>query len=205
MEAIRVSNIKTAPVVIEHPWKSLPLSASIISECMNSMFNIHLFPGNWDVEQISCANGSASVTWKSRTNGWIEHLLAIEPRALISPDGLTASISVPFFCASETTDEDVPRENERIVEMFSASQRYHLKFEIQPPPPVIPTLPGQEVTKVSTSSLWKEINWKVSEASSPDVVLAALNGKGFRLKTMTAKLSGGLLVWTMEGSQYVNP
>lgn len=186
-----------------HPWKSQPIAADMLTECMAAMSTINLYPGNWDISAISCNSGTLTVSWKPRPYGWIQHLQAVVPGVVIAMDGTVASKSVPLNPMVTGMDEPVLSQNMRLIEMHSAAQRYGVKFTATPPPPAPPALPGQE-TKTAPKD-WQEIGWSADNVAMPTVVLAALDGFGFRMNSMSGRLLNGQIIWKMEGTQYVQP
>ena len=53
---------------------------------------------------------------------------------------------------------------------------------------------------------WRELSWAVKgSALSPESVVAVLDGAGFRVGSVVARFSDGIIKWDLEGSQYVLP
>lgn len=190
------------PLPPEHPWKSQPLARDMMAACMTAVSSQQLFPGNWSVQGVECSGGNLVVSWTPRPGGWIRHLKEVEPAAQVALDGSAASISVGLPQLPLGQDEPAPTENERLVAMYSTAQTYGVPF-VATAAPAAPVLPGQTVS--ATAPGWKEIGWKVDGVVLPEAVIAALDGPGFRMKTMRAKWQDGRFVWTMEGIQYVQP
>lgn len=186
-----------------HPWKSMPLAADMLTECMAAMSSINLYPGNWDIFAINCDNGSLTTTWKPRQYGFIQHLQAVVPGVVIALDGSVASKTVQLNPLPTGFDESVVSQNVRLIEMHSAAQRYGVKFTAIPPPPAPPSLPGQE-GKIAAKD-WQEIGWSADNVTMPTIVLAALQGNGFRMNRMYGHIVNGQIIWKMEGIQYVQP
>lgn len=187
-----------------NPWKSQPLAGDMVRACLSAVSAQRMFPGNWNLSVIECANGHLSVSWTPRVGGWIKHLKEVEPGAVIAMDGSTASVSIPLAAMDTGHDEPAPNEKARMIEMYSAAQSYGVALGLAPSTPVMaPVLPGQDAP--APQVLWQEITWIVDSVSMPSVVLAALDGPGFRMKAMRAKWIDGRFVWTMEGTQYVQP
>lgn len=185
------------------PWGEMPAPLTAMQACLDTVAQVPLFPGNWDLSGITCSGGVVIVAWKPRGLGWIDHLRQVVPQAVISVDGSLASVTQPLPSLPNASDEDVASANERISEMYAQAQRFGVKFTAKPPSIGAPaSLPGQGGEK-SEPKLWDEMGWKVDGATLPDVALHALNGNGFRLRAMSAQWNAGQLVWTMEGSQYV--
>lgn len=190
----------------EHPWKKLPRARMQMNDCMKAFSQVKsMWPGNWSPQEASCANGAFTIAWKRQEHGWIEHLRAVEPNAIISRDGTTASLSLSVSSASGE-DEALLDENTRVLEMQSASQKYRFTVTVSAPAaPVV--MPGQEnAGKPQQVQDWRELKWDAKGIALPDVTLAALDGNGFRLDKVTAVFTdGGVITWNMEGKQYVKP
>jgi len=188
----------------ENPWKSQPLAGDMVRACLATLSRQRLFPGNWDLVSVECSGGQLKVSWKPRQGGWIKHLREIEPSATIAVDGSLASMSVPLPNLETGYDEEAPVQEERLIQMYAAAQAYGVTFRAEVfNPPAPPVLPGQEPQVKQV--FWREIRWNAEGVVFPDVVLAALDGPGFRMTTMRAQWVNGNFVWTMEGTQYVQP
>lgn len=188
----------------ENPWKSQPLAGDMVHACLDALSSQRIFPGNWDLSAIECSGGQMKLTWKPRAGGWIRHLKEVEPAAIVAIDGATAYVSVPLRHLDTGHDEAAPEQNARLIDMYSTAQAYGVSFSVSPakeaaPPP----LPGQAAA--APQVFWQEIKWIADGVKLPDAVLAALDGPGFRMNSMKGLWVNGSFVWTMEGTQYVQP
>lgn len=187
------------------PWEGLPRAHVFWNGCFDGMRAVSSFwPGNWAPQEATCANGAFTISWRRGEHGWIDHLRTMVPEAVLSIDGTTATYSVPIEAPAEGEAEALPAERERVLEMHGAGQRYGFEVVLSAPaaPPV---LPGQQQGPAPAPT-WREVMWAVNgSALPPSVVLAALNGDGFRVARVSAQFDNGLMTWTMEGSQYVQP
>lgn len=189
--------------VVMHPWKDMPLSTNLLQACMGAISTVRLFPGNWELVSANCSNTALTVSWKPKgENGWIEHLRQIHPDSTISLDGSLASVTKLLTGIEAGVDEEVLPENMRLVEMYSAAQRYGFKFTATPAAPAVQALPGQEAAVVAQKD-YRELNWKAENIMFPEAVLSGLSGNGMRMTAMNAIWQNGKFVWTMEGIQYV--
>jgi len=165
---------------------------------------VNLFPGNWDIKAINCANGLLTVSWKPRDKGWIDHLRSVVPNVIVSLDGSLASSSTPLEAVASGVEEDLRDKNERVIAMHAAAQRYGVDLSVTPAATNAPVaLPGQQTQDQQPPSLWTELSWRAEGVAMPEVVLAALEDNGFRMKTMQGNWINGQIIWTMEGLQYV--
>jgi len=207
-EAARLAALEQANAaspVIEHPWKSRPKATEVVANCSYAFGGLRtLWPGNWQPTQAICSAVASNLTvaWKRGENGWISHLLEIEPRATVSSDGTQASMVVPMAAAKTFEDEPLVDERTRTLALYGAAQeiRASLSLTAPPEPQVLPGA-AQPQTPVTP---WKELAWAVKASSlSPGVVIPALAGPGFRVTNIIAVFNGGIITWDMEGAQYV--
>lgn len=199
MLAAQESNDQLQPA-IPNPWKSKRLPSDLLASCQAALNQVRLFPGNWSLTNVHCTDSLLTITWAPKTGGWIKHLQEIEPKIVIAYDGASASLTLPLSEGVNFSDEALTDSNQRLLDMYSAAQRYGVKFSAKPPPPPPAALPGQETAVIPK---WGEITWKADEVKFPEVVIKAFEGNGMRLSSMDAVWQNGSLIWTMEGIQYV--
>lgn len=189
-----------------HPWKDKPRAQIAVAACATGFDSIStLWPGNWKPETVLCspAAGSMTVTWKRGEFGWIKHLLEVEPKANVSGDGSMATLVVPVS-VSGTEDETLVDERTRSLQMQMVAQQYGLMINLAAPP-APPTMPGSQPNDQMLPK-WRELAWAIKgSALPPENVVASLDGAGFRVGSVTARFSDGLIKWDLEGSQYVLP
>lgn len=201
--AAELAAMQPAAIPRPRPWGDIPHAADLMAGCMRATAGVQLFPGNWDLVGVNCSNGVVTISWRPRAYGWIEHLKQVVPDVVISLDGSLASSTkaLPQFPAAN--DEDLYTANERLVVMYAAAQRFGVKFGATPAVSQAPQLlPGQGGVPQEVP-LWEEVGWKAEGVTLPETVLAALDGNGFRLRSMSGQWVNGQFIWTMEGSQYV--
>ncbi len=213
VEENRLAELQTSQAVptgspikpVEHPWKSQANARDYLSSCMNAIDHVKsLWPGNWTLQDMVCANGSLTVKWKRQEYGWIKHLLEVEPNAVLASDGETAFLSLPLVLQNGR-DEPVPKENERVLTMYGTAQEYRFAVTITNPPTAV-VMPGQENANKPQVQDWRELKWAANGITlPPDVVLSALDGNGFRLTQARAVFNSGIVTWNLEGMQYVQP
>lgn len=205
--ALQIANEQSAnanrPVKLEHPWKTQVRAGVFMSECMAAFGKVKtLWPGNWTPRDAACGGGTFTVVWLRQETGWIEHLRAVEPKAVLSTDGAMASLMVPLTL-SGGEDEKVPLENERTLAIHATGQKFGFKVGMSAPPPT-PVLPGDKPNQAVKD--WKELSWKIDGVTlPPTVVLKTMDGPGFRVNRIRAIFKGGVMTWDMEGTQYVQP
>lgn len=203
LAALRASmSVEQAPVAPpEHPWKNQPQARDVLRSCIDTLAQQNLFPGNWGISGVECSGGALTISWKPKEGGWIKHLKEIVPDATIAMDGSTASVRASLPAMAVGLDEAVTTEGDRLVGMYSAAQTYGVKFTVSPAI-AAPTLPGQG-NQIPPD--WREVGWQAQGVEFPEAVLVALDGPGFRMRSMHAEWKDGKFVWVMEGTQYVQP
>lgn len=196
-------------IILEHPWKKQARAQETLQACMNAMGKVKtLWPGNWNPEEATCANGSFTVLWRRGEFGWVEHLRQVLPNVVVSSDASSASVTIPVEFKSLESDEPVPSESSRTLDMHIVAQKYRFVVEITPLETKVekPPMPGQEQAAPPPPKDWREIKWSAkNSALPPSVVLTALDGNGFRVNQLQANFRNGIITWNMEGIQYVQP
>lgn len=204
-EAQKITNINPPPPPPpEHPWKSKPDPLEFVKTCTTALTTIPLFPGNWDLTGIHCSGPALEVSWAARDYGWIDHLREILPDVSISGAGKVANLSIPLKTLTIGKDEPVIVGKQRMLEMYSVSQRYGLDLILTPAPPPPAPLPGQDAANAPKPD-WGEISWSVKKTDNPMLAVEILNSQGFRINSLDAVWNEGRLVWNLEGTQYVQP
>jgi len=191
---------------LPHPWKDKPRAKRAVASCTKGFEGVAtLWPGNWKPETLLCSltSGSITVTWKRGEYGWIKHLLEIEPKANVSGDGSMATLVIPID-VSGTDDETLVDERTRSLELQMIAQEYRLTITVAAPA-AAPSMPGA-LPNDQIVPRWRELAWSIKgSALPPEIIVASLDGAGFRVGTVTARFSDGLIKWDLEGSQYVLP
>lgn len=192
-----------APIPRPRPWGELPHAGDMINACLKATAGVQLFPGNWDLASVTCTNGVLTVAWRPRTYGWIEHLKQVIPDVVIALDGSLASVTRPLGQMPAASDEELHSPGDRLVAMYAAAQRYGVKFSTTPAANQSPQLLPGQTAEPEKPVLWEEVMWKADEVTLPETVITALDGNGFRMRSLSAQWQDGRFVWTMEGPQYV--
>jgi len=188
------------------PWTTKPRATAAIGACLEAINKVNTFwPGNWSPVSASCnvASGSMTVSWKRGEYGWAKHLLEIEPRATITPDGAMASLVIPVQVTVEGANEDLVAEHIRSAQMNNAAQELRVQFSMAPPaaPAVLPGAAAQQAAPVQS---WHDLAWLLkANGLSPDSLIPAFDGPGFRVGSVTALFDSGKISWEIEGVQYV--
>lgn len=207
-EAARLAAMQAnePPPEVPRPWKDRPMAGVAAKACDKGFAAIPtLWPGNWKLDAFTCsaAGGTVVVTWKRGEHAWIKHLLEVMPQASISPDGQSASLSLPLDIAAGEA-ETLIDEKTRALHIQSAAQQMGINVTLAAPP-APPPMPGAQPGEALPTP-WREIAWAIKgSALPPDQVIAVLEGPGFRLGSMTARFHNGIMNWDLEGSQYVLP
>lgn len=206
-EAARLAAMQASEPVQElpHPWKDKVRAKAAIQACSTAINGLEtLWPGNWKPESVACsvATGTLTVTWKQGAHGWIKHLLEVEPRASVIGDGTTAILVLPVPM-SGAEDEALLDERTRSLDMRVKVQQYGATLVLAAPP-APPAMPGANANQAP--SRWNELSWAMQGVLlPPEDLISSMDGAGFRLGSVTARFTDGLIKWDLEGSQYVLP
>lgn len=186
----------------EQPWKKQPPAAQFLAACNTALGQVKTFwPGNWTPSTSVCAEGKLTMSWSRQETGRIEHLLALQPDAEISPDGNRATLTIPLELPPGT-NEVLPKAREKLLDMLDFSQRYGIGLSVSDTTGKSAVL-GQP--NLSDGS-WKTLEWTIGDMLlAPDTILPVLDGPGLRISKITLTFSEGMMKWTMEGMQYVQP
>ncbi len=190
----------------EHPWKKIARARRFLEACDAAQAGIGtLWPGNWTFQNTTCADGALTVTWVRQEHGWVEHLQAILPKAVFSPDGASATLTVPVELPAGD-DEMLPMTTPRKLKMYGVAQQYGLQIQFKAEPAARLRLPGDPAPSEQPGSEWKELPWSIStQGISPSAILPALDSNGFRVQQIRTIIVNGVMNWEMEGIQYVRP
>jgi hypothetical protein len=185
-----------------HAWKLIPRAADFVNACEEAQFHVTtLWPGNWSLNQMDCSGKSLVISWGKKDDGWIQHLLEIEPHAVISDDGTTATLTLPVV-TSDGIDEAVPGAAKRRLDMLSVAESLNLSLKFVREPSTT-RLPGDPAQKLSLKD-WGEIPFSIKGEALPlPQAITSLQAPGFRINKITKTFSEGVMKWTIEGVQYV--
>lgn len=204
-ELIASQSVVQAPVT--PPWHELPAAAHVASACQQAVSSFAtLWPGHWTLMGIECKNGNASAVWRREEMGWIEHLKAVMPDAVINTDGNIASDSRTVNVTVENNREAIVTQQERRIAMLSVGQRYGVEVRLGalqlPAPPINPT----DEAPPPPPPQWGSFTVSVANTQLPPrEIVKLLDGPGFRLDSVNLRYFDGVLTWNIEGTQYVQP
>jgi hypothetical protein len=186
------------------PWLDMPLASDFVAACMEALDQVNLEVGNWDVKTINCIPSSLAVSWAPRKEGWLSHLKAVEPRAKVSADGQLATLSVPLPSLQSSRRQDVAESLEsRVIHLHDVVRSFGVDLATQIiPGSAPPALPGQEGGVIPPPT-WQEIRLMIDRVLVIDDLVKALDGPGFRIRTITGTMFQGAVIWKIEGAQYV--
>lgn len=189
----------------EHPWKQQPAAVAFANACGAALESVpSLFPANWDPTSIVCAGGTTTVTWKRPESGTLTELLQEEKRAAISADGNTATLVIPTPHQA-SADDHLDTVLSRVNAMNSTAQSLSLALSFVEQKQKA-MLPGDKPTTSDQIVEWGSKDWTVSATLlDPATVALALDGKGFRINSISTTFDGGVMKRTIQGTQYVQP
>ena len=187
----------------EKPWKKTPAPFPIMQACVSKMAEVNLYPGNWRASSLVCDNKKLRITWQAIDYGWIAHLRAVEPKAIVSRDGKSATLDYDLTYDQQLAEEPLPPGDARLMDLMTTAQTYGFNLTLRPVPPPKP-VPGQNPKKIPPPQ-WQEFSWGIDKISLPLVAAGVLQGPGLRMTKASAKWEDGQWSWHLEGSQYVLP
>lgn len=184
------------------PWVSSARAPLVWEACLAASRELPLWPGNWLLENVDCTAGGLTASWRRGEHGWISHLKSVVPGIVVSPDGDSASLSIPLSSLPPAGEGEVPpSQSERLIDMHSISQHLDTPINVsmvsQPP-----ALPGQE--DLTPPPAFQTMQWSVQGGESMlSALIHTIDADAFRLDRANATISDTGLVWTLEGTQYV--
>ncbi|MBP9714389.1 MAG: type 4b pilus protein PilO2 [Sterolibacterium sp.] len=191
-----------AAAVAEQPWKKQTRAAGFIAACDQALASVPtLWPAGWAPDNAVCKDRNLVITWARQETGRLEHLLNTLPDADIAIDGNKATLTRRLELPGGENDV-LPKQKERIAALYDIAQRYGFNFALKAPANEAPVL-GQPAEAEPT---WKSLEWTVADMALAPVRVAPLfEGGGFRLNQIKLSFAEGIMKWTMEGTQYVQP
>jgi len=180
------------------------MALDMMSNCMSVLEKQKLFPGNWELKEVTCNGQAVKISWVPKAWGWVVHLNQIEPRADIALDGNSATLIIAIAPMAPGQEDTLLTERERVFDMRATAQRLGLKLAItHSTPPPAPVLPGQTPATPVEKPRWKAFQWKLEELSLPLAAISELEDIGMRIQQINAVWQAGKFIWTIEGVQYV--
>ncbi|WP_211474759.1 type 4b pilus protein PilO2 [Collimonas humicola] len=191
LEAARQKSAGAA--ALPHPWRSLPVPASLAQACFNKFS--HLTAGGWQLDDYSCNVNSASYSW-SRQDSTIDFLRVQVPAAQVDLSGNKASFAEPLKTSSGQ-DETLLDIKNILEPLASRLQLMHIAAKIAkvPSPPENPAGQPKDAPKPDWESYTFAFN---SGALPPSEVARILGQPGIRLNKLS--YHGGN--WSFEGVMY---
>jgi hypothetical protein len=192
------------------PWPAMPSAPVFARACARAFARVGLTAGNWRLDGAACENGELSVRWvKGSEAAWVSHLRAVRPNAVIAPDGLSATVSVPVL-ATPSGERAEPLQDAAGLRLryFDLASRYGMaiKVESPQPPPAPAVLPGQKAPPPAPPPPWAETAVQVTAAFDPVEVASLLDSPGLRFTRLVFAFSkDGLPQYQFTGVQYVRP
>ena len=200
------------------PWLTDPSVDDFVAGCVAAINTAPLWVGDWKLKTAQCDGKQVAISW-SKNNGWVSHLLKAVPGAVISTDGASASLSIPFQqlppanslsacnCTANslsacncTANEDVLPSVLAATTRLQAAQdalgeRITLTQVSAPPP-----LPG--APPVTPVNPFNTITFDIKQSRfSPPVLAQFVNAAGVRLTGITLNQD---MTWDIKGIQYAD-
>jgi hypothetical protein len=186
-----------------NPWRDMARAPVMVESCLQALGQVNLHLGNWSVKSIHCESGNLIVAWEPGMDGWTSHLKMTEPRAAISVDGKLATVTVPLGDVLMGPDEQVRPLEESMLDLRRVADQMGVDIKTQVISNATPfDMPGQEGS-VMPKPTWQEIQIVADGILLlPDVGMG-FDLPGFRIRGIDGTLKNGVVVWKIEGAQYV--
>jgi hypothetical protein len=192
------------------PWPTMPAPKDFSTACANSLKQIGFAAGNWELRSMECTAGNFTATWfKKDEHAWIEHIKQIYPQASVSPDGTTATVTIPAPAVAQNDFQEVIPMRNGIEERYQMlGQRYAIPVGISPKNVAVaaPLLPGQVAqAKAPETATWLEYGVSLTTTLIPEHVIEIFDHPGLRITKISYSLTeSGILTYQLTGTQYVN-
>lgn len=194
-----------APVQDEAPppWFSMPRADKVVSACLDKIKAFPTFhPAGWKPVNGTCNQNSFTMSWSRHQRGTIDWMMDAYPDATFSHDGETATVTVSYQLNGAMSQEPAPQSSGRVVQMNAAAHRQG--FDLNVSRPQAPPSGAPRANQPPPPS-WREMTWSITGTHvSPDEIVKALDGDGFRLDSVTMNMDGNRLTWDLRGKQYAN-
>lgn len=214
-EALRLQNEEimrgqrpTAAAPVK-PWPTLPVPGELAAACQEAVSKTGYTAGNWSFSSMECSASGLQVTWsRSSQYAWISHLKLSRPEAQLSPDGTTASLSVPFTVAGQNDfSEQLPNQQDAVLRLIDLSSRYGIAVKIDTPvePEPARTLPGQQggAAQPAPPPPWSALPIEFKTGIGPSEVASLILSPGLRIQKITYSVVSGAFQYSLSGVQYV--
>lgn len=192
------------------PWPGQPRPAVFAKVCIDALERVGVTAGNWRLDGAACENGQLSVRWvKGSEAAWVSHLKAIRPNAVVAPDGLSATVSVPAEApASGETGEQLQDAMGLRLRYFDLASRYGMAIKVDAPKgaPASVVLPGQQPLPAPPPPPWAETAVQAASGFNAVEAAALLESPGLRFSRLVFSFTkDGLPQYQFTGVQYVRP
>lgn len=188
-----------AAAAADRPWKKLPRAPLFVAACDSALHQTGtLWPGGWSPTEIVCAENKLEIKWERHNDGLIEHLLAFHPEAEVTPEGNHAKRTISIE-SLPNENEDPPPARERLIQLTDIARSHGWPFSLNNKQSAV-------LGQVQPAGNWKPIYWAITDTqTTPASMIVALDANGLRISEIRLVFAGGIMKWTMEGTQYVHP
>lgn len=209
-EAATKSRNASARNVAPRPWPAMPMARTFAHACASTFARIGTTAGNWKLDGAACENGQLSVRWvKGSEAAWVSHLKAVRPNAVVAPDGLSATVSLPIAAPpAGDTGEQLQDAAGLRLRYFDLASRYGMSIKVEPPAaaPAPRALPGQPEPVAPPPPPWAETAVHATANFDPVEAASLLESPGLRFTRLVfAYGKDGLPQYQFTGVQYVRP
>jgi hypothetical protein len=210
LEAADKTRKASANKVTPKPWPAMPDARNFAHACTSTFARIGTTAGNWKLDGAACENGQISVRWvKGSETAWVSHLKAVRPNAVVAPDGLSATVSLPISAPpSGETGEQLQDAAGLRLRFFDLASRYGMSIKVETPAasPKTRMLPGQSDPAIPPPPPWAETAVQATVHFDPVEAASLLESPGLRFTRLVfAYGKDGLPQYQFTGVQYVRP
>lgn len=196
-----------AALVVEppKPWRDMPGATAFVQACNEAFRNADLNGGNWTLGDVSCDGKALNIQWsRANDSAWISHMQAMQPNAVFSDDGKTATVSISY-AAPAPAGADAIKLPDKAVQLWyqDLASRYGLEVSISPPPAPPPPLPGQAPAS-KPKSAWFALQISITSKLDPVTTVRLADRPGLRITGIQFVRSEGTLKYLLNGVQYVS-
>ena len=192
----------------KEPWQDLPRASVVMASCDEALVQDGTTAVNWSLGEFRCENGAFVTKWeRAGGNAQVGYLKALHPSAVLSADGGSATTTTQLKISPPMgkTGEVLPASVARIDALRDMKLRYGVGVTIGPK--TVPALTPKEAEQLPPGFVmpWASYEISIESKLSPQSTMAVIDAPGFRITSVSGRLSGGLINYVLKGIQYAKP
>ena len=183
------------------PWPALPSAAQFAGACEKALQATSVIAANWSLSQFSCEGQSLTLSWvKAAPEALISQFVARYPKAVISPDGGSATVTYPLDIGPIADDAQPLQTVEfHVHRLLDLQASLGLTVTIAPRP-----VPASGPGTGASAMPWTDLKFGIQTEMAPSLVAQAADAAGLRLSTITGAFKDGAFTYQLTGVQYAN-